>query len=269
MRYRLLALSMLALISSPTAVYAESALQYRLKGRDTLQKILVKEGRVLIPGLDADSRRDFLFDRDRSQAAVIDHGAQSFITVDDKAIERLRRQSEPLQPLLAGLGAQLKNLTPEQRAKWQGMLGGIDLERVASASTKTAPAHLARGTKHQKVGAFECERMTVLSGSKKLAEVCVSQAESLGLPEDDYVTLRSLFDFAQTMAAKTQGLSGLMGWSVPVIQVNEIPGVPVEIRGFNKLKNESLSLASIDTSKTDDHSMNIPPGYRHEPLKLW
>lgn len=269
MRYRLLASSMLALTLLPIPLLADSALQYRLKGRDVLQKILVKDGRVLIPALDADSQRDFLFDRNRSQAAVIDHRAQSFITVDDKAIERLRRQSEPLQPLLAGLGAQLKNLTPEQRAKWQSMFGGIDLEKVANASTRAAPAHLARGTRHQKVGAFECDRVTVLSGSKKLAELCLSQAETLGLPEDDYATLRSLFDFAQSMAAKTQGLSVLMGWSVPVIQVNEIPGVPVEIRGFNKLKNESLSLASIDTSKTDDHPMAIPDGYRHEPLKLW
>lgn len=270
MRYRTVGFSVLALASSFAPVHADSSLQYRLNGHDVLQQIVVKQGRVLIPGLNADPRRDFLFDRVRAQAAVIDHQARTFITVDDREVERLRRQSEPLQPLLAGLGAQLKNLTPEQRAKWQSMLGGLDLERVAKATTVTGPTHLSRGTKRQKVGSFECDTTTVLSGKRKLAEVCVTRADTLGVPEDDYATIRSLLDFAQNLAAKTQGISGLMGWSIPVIQIQDIPGVPVEIRGFDKLKNGTLSLASIDTAKSEiAPSMDIPPGYRHEPLKLW
>ncbi len=270
MRYRTIAFSLLALASSSTPVCADSSLQYRLNGHDALQQIVVREGRVLIPGLNADPQKDFLFDRGRAQAAVIDHQTRTFITVDDREVERLRRQSEPLQPLLAGLGAQWKNLTPEQRAKWQSMLGGLDLERFAKSTSAVGPTHLAHGKKHQKVGGFECDTTTVLSGKKKLAEVCVSRADALGVPEDDYATIRSLLDFAQNLAAKTQGLSGLMGWSIPVFQILDIPGVPVEIRGFDQHKNETLSLASIDTAKPEiAPSMDIPQGYRHEPLKLW
>jgi hypothetical protein len=61
-----------------------------------------------------------------------------------------------------------------------------------------------------------------------------------------------------------------MGWSIPVIQIQDIPGVPVEIRGFDQHKNETLSLASVDSAKPEiAPSMDIPQGYRHEPLKLW
>ncbi|MCU0734713.1 MAG: hypothetical protein MUF20_04195 [Methylotetracoccus sp.] len=270
MRYRIHRLWILTGFAVTSISSADSALNYRLNGSEILQPVLVKEGRVLIPGLDAQDRRDFLFDRARGEAVVIDHKAQTFVTVNDQTIDRLSRQSEPLQPLIAGLGAQLGKLTPEQRAKWQSMLGGIDLDKVASAAKNNSAKRLTRRDGHRKVGAFDCDRVSVLSGRKKVAELCLSQAAALGLAAEDYATIRSLFDFAQHVAVKTKGFSSLMGWSIPVVSVEDIPGVPIEIRDLSgSSRADSLSLASIEPVVGNAGSMTIPEGYRREQLKLW
>lgn len=258
------------IVAIPMLSEAASSLHYRLAGSSTVQPIVIKEGRVLIPGLDATDHRDLLFDRSRDQAVVIDHKTQTFVTVDDQAIDRLSRQSEPLQPLIAGIGAQLGKLSSEQRAKWQSMLGGVDLEKVANiANSSHAPTRVAKGERHFRVGAYDCDRLTVLTGKKKLAELCVSQADTLGLSAEDYATIRALFDFAQRLALKTRGFSSLMGWSIPVVSIEDIPGVPVEIRDLSGQHHATLSLASIEPAVQAADTMNIPEGYRREPLKLW
>jgi len=249
---------------------ADSALQYRLNGQQDTRPILVKEGKVLIPGLDgANHARDLLYDRGLSEAVLIDHKAQTYVKVNKETIDRVSRQTEPLQPLLAGLGAQLKNLTPAQRAKWQGMLGGIDLDKVAAVSQSSKPMRITRDGHARKVGGFTCTPVTVLRGQDKVAEVCLSEATALGMTDDDYATLRSLLDFAQRVAKKTQGLSSLMGFSIPVVSVQEMPGIPVEIRSIGRKHTEQAQLASIDRPAGTTVAMTVPEGYRGEELKLW
>ena len=61
-----------------------------------------------------------------------------------------------------------------------------------------------------------------------------------------------------------------MGWSIPVVSVEDIPGVPIEIRDLSgSSRADSLSLASIEPVVGNAGSMTIPEGYRREQLKLW
>lgn len=269
MRYLAFLMTLLG-VSGTAAVHADSALQYRLNGQEDIQPILIKGGKVLIPGLEgAGHHRDLLYDSGRSEAVLIDHKAHTYVKVNKETIERVSRQSEPLQPLLAGLGSQLKKLTPEQRAKWQGMLGGIDLDKLAAATQASSPMRLAKDGAPRKVGSFTCDPVMVLRGKDKVAEVCLSQADVVGLTADDYATLRSMLDFAQRVAKKTQGLSGLMGFSIPMVSVQDLPGVPVEIRSMGTRHTEKAQLASVDPSGSAAVAMTVPEGYRGEELKLW
>lgn len=265
--YQFAFLGMLALLASPA--HADSSLNYRLNSEGTVQPVLVREGKVLIQSVDNGNRKDLLFDRSRGEAILIDHTKQTFITVNDHSIERLSRQSEPLQPLLAGLGAQLSKLTTEQRAKWQQMLGGVDLQKIADAAKSVSPTHLTKNESARKVGSFSCEPVTIIRGKKKVAEVCLSPASTVGLPSDDYATLRSLLDFAQHVASKTQGFSSLLGISIPVIAVQDMPGIPVEIRDLSGKLPGTLSLAGIDLAGLGAVPMDVPPSYQNEELKLW
>lgn len=259
----------LAVVSCGPAI-ADSSLQYRLQGRhEGVQTILVGAGKVLIQSLASKEGKDLLFDQSRSEATLIDHKQSTFITVNDETIDRLGRQSAPLQPLIAGLGAQMDKLTPQQRAKWQSMLGGIDLDKVANAATSQSPARITKQEGPRTVGAFSCDPVLISRGKKKLAEVCLSQADQVGLPAEDYATIRALLDFAGHLVEKTQGLGSLMGFSIPVVAVKELPGVPVEIRDVSGKRNETLSLASIDRTDLGAVNMQVPANYRNQPLKLW
>jgi hypothetical protein len=257
-------------LSVASSAHADSALQYRLNGQSDTQSVLIKEGKVLIPGLDgADHHRDLLYDKGLSEAVLIDHKSQTYVKVNRETIERISRQTEPLQPLIAGLGAQLKNLTPEQRAKWQAMLGGVDLDKLAAASQASAPMHLTKEGQARQVGHFKCTPLSVRRGKDKVAEICLSEAAEIGLAADDYATFRSLLDFAQKVAKKTQGLSSLMGFSIPVVSVQEAPGVPVEIRSSGRQNAEKAQLASVASPSSTSVAMTVPDGYRSQELKLW
>lgn len=259
-------LGMLAAVSAQ----ADSALQYRLNGQPDTHLILVKGGKVLIPNLDgADHHRDLLYDRNLREAVLIDHKAQTYVKVNKQTVDKVSRQTEPLLPLLAGLGSQLKNLTPEQRAKWQGMLGGVDLDKLAAATQTRAPMLLSKPGSTRTVGSYTCTPVTVQRGKDKVAEVCLSDATALGLTDDDYATLRSLLDFAERVAKKTQGLSNLMGFSIPVVEMESIPGIPVEIRSIGRKHPEQAQLASVGQPGDATVAMTVPEGYRGEDLKLW
>ena len=254
-----------------TCAHADSALQYRLNGQPDTHPIVIKEGKVLIPGVDGSAhRRDLLFDRNLSEAVLIDHQSQTYTKINKQTIERVTRQTEPLQPLLVGIGAQLKNLSPEQRAKWQSMLGGIDLDKLAAASQAGAPLRIAKSGPARKVGGYSCAPVMVRRGKEKVAEVCLSDATALGLTEDDYATVRSLLDFAERVGKKTQGLSSLMGFSIPVVSVDEMPGIPVEIRSIGRKRAEQAQLTSVERPSSDNAvAMSVPDGYRGQDLKLW
>lgn len=263
-------LSCLLGVLAAAGAHADSALQYRLNGQPDTHLILVKDGKVLIPNLDgADHHRDLLFDRSLREAILIDHKTQTYVKVNKQAIEKISRQTEPLQPLLAGLGSQLKNLTPEQRAKWQGMLGGIDLDKFVAATQTRTPMLLSKQGPARTVGSYTCTPVTVQRGKDKVAEVCLSDAHALGLAEDDYATLRSLLDFAERVAKKTQGLSSLMGFSIPVVEVESMPGIPVEIRSIGRKHSEQAQLASVGQPGDATVALTVPEGYRGEDLKLW
>lgn len=257
---------LLALVPS---AYADSSLQYQFQGHQGVQPILVRGGKVLIQGLDTRDRKDLLFDQQRGEATLIDHNKATFITVNEQAVDRINRQSEPLKPLIAGLGEQLSKLSPQQRAKWQDMLGGVDLDRLAAAATTGSPARVTKQDGARQVSGYSCESVLISRGKKKLAEVCMSQAEKLGLPAEDYATLRSFLDFAEHLVEKTNGLSSLMGVSLPVVAVKDLPGVPVEIRDLSSKRHETLSLAGIQQADLAAVAMEVPANYRSEPLKLW
>jgi hypothetical protein len=221
----------------------------------------------MVKGAGGDSKLDVLYTRDDESLFIIDHRKHSFMTLDQQQLARFGRQAEALQPLLQGFGEQLGKLPPEQRAKWEQMLGGnVSLDQIAEAAKPAESASVVRTGTARNVGGIDCEQMNLFQGKSKTGDFCLADPKRLNLSGDDYATLRSLLNFSEKLAGTTQGLAGQFGIKLPNIRVQELSGVPVEMREFSNRGQSSMTLNRIVTSAVAADLMRIPDGYRSEPL---
>ena len=168
------------------------------------------------------------------------------------------------------LGQQVRNLSPEQRKKWEQMLGGnVSLDQIASAAEPVQQASIVKTGLGKNVAGVSCEQMNVLEGKATVAEVCLAKPDALQLSGEDYATLRSLFGLSERIAVKTHGLAKQFGVKLPNLSVREILGVPIEMRDLSGKQHGSVTLSRIVTSAVAEDVMQIPGGYRAEQFKLW
>lgn len=274
MSYRFSPLIAVLAMAPALPAVADSTLEYTVTEAPAAtgksQPVLIKDGRVMVKGAGGDSKLDLLYTRRDESLFIIDHRKHSFMTVDQQQLDRFGRQAEALQPLLQGFGEQLGKLSPQQRAKWGQMLGGnVSLDQIAEAAKPAESASVVRTGSSRSVAGIACEQMNLFQGKSKTGDFCLADPQRLNLSGDDYATLRSLLSFSEKLAGTTQGLAGQFGIKLPNIRVQELAGVPVEMREISgRGQSSSMTLNRIVTSAVAEELMRIPDGYHSEPLPL-
>jgi hypothetical protein len=234
------------------------------------QPVLVKDGQVLVKGAGGDAGTDVLYSSAPDKFVIIDHRKKTFMSFDERQVNQISRQTGELQPLLQGLGEQIGQLSPQQRGKWEQMLGGnVSLDKLAEAAAPAKPTRLVRSGNDKTIAGFACERIDVIQGKTPTAEFCLADPAQLKLPENDYATIRSLLDYSERLAEKTQGLAKQFGVNIPPVAVHDFAGVPIEMRDLSNAAQPSLTLSRIVTSSVSPEQMQIPGGYRSEQFSLW
>jgi hypothetical protein len=262
-----------SLLLAPAAE-ADSTLEFLVKETRApsakTQPVLIKDGKIMVKGAGGDAHLDVLYDRDRDELVIIDHHKHTFMAVDERQVNRIAQQTEDVQPLLKGLGEQIRKLSPKQREKWGQMLGGnISLDKLAKAAEPLEPASLVKTGTGKNVAGVACQAMNVIQGSAPMAEICLADPAKMNISSDDYATIRALFGFSEKLAAKTQGLAGQFGIKIPNIALHDVAGIPVEMRDLSEEHLGSMTLSRIETSAVSPDLMQIPSGYKAEQLALW
>jgi len=262
-----------SLLLTPLAK-ADSVLEFLVKETHDptgkTQPVLIKDGQIMVKGAGGDANLDFLYSRAQESLVVIDHHKRTFMPLDEQQVNRIAQQTEDVQPLLQGLGQQIGKLSPKQREKWESMLGGkVSLDKIAKAAEPAKPANLVKMGGGKTVAGIACQPMNVIQGSKPLAELCLADPAAMKIPSDDYATIRSLFNFSERLAAKTQGLAGQFGIKIPNLALREVFGIPIEVRDLSDENLGSMTLSRTITSAVAADRMKLPEGYRSEQLNFW
>lgn len=253
---------------------ADSVLEFLIREPDTTthktQPVLIKDGKIMVKGAGGNAKLDFLYDRAQDNLVVIDHHKRSFTSLDEQQINRIAQQTEDIQPMLQGLGEQIGKLSPQQRAKWEQMLGGhISLDKIAKAAEPAEPTSLIRTGLGKNVAGIACQQMNLVQGASPMAELCLAEPATLNMPNDDYTTIRALFNFSERLAAKTHGLADQFGVKIPNIDIRNVAGIPIEMRALSTDNLGSMILSRMMISTVAADLMRIPDGYKAEPLTLW
>jgi hypothetical protein len=264
-----------ALLSlSLDTAHADSSLEYLITETGVKQQkhqtVFVKDGKIFVRGVGGDNNTDILYTSAPESLAMIDHRKRNVMVLDEAQINQLAKQSEVVQPLLQGFAGQIAKLNPQQRGRWEQMLGGkVSLDQIAQAAQPAPSAKVVKTGQSRKVANVDCEAMEVWQEKKRTAELCLANASALKLPDADYTAIRALLGFAERLATKTQGLAHYFDAGIPSLNWQDLAGVPVEVRDRSRHNRGSVRLQQINTAEIAAALMELPKDYASEPFKLW
>jgi hypothetical protein len=229
--------------------------------------LLIGHGKLLLRGDPAEAQADLLYSAHPDHIQIIDHRKRTVMNLDEEQLERLRQQSETFKPLLSGLGAQLGKLTPEQKKRWQAMLGkDISLEQLSQAAKPMAPVSLKKTEEVRRMDQLTCTVHRLDQGGSRMGEVCLAAPEKLSMSGEDFATLQEFFRFADQLAAEADGWADLLKIKLPKIRLGALAAVPISLQDFSPKHLGSLDLLAVHHEAIPMVSFQLPAGYGEQAL---
>jgi hypothetical protein len=268
-----LCLAICASLALPAIVHADIVLEYLAKESSvsvaTTQEIAIKNDKIMVKAAGGKKNLDLLYRHAAESVVIVDHRKGTLMTVDERQVDRLNQQTQNVQPLLQGLEEQVAKLPPDQRQRLQELLGdSVSLDMIAKAAEPSAPTRLVP-TGVKVVAGIRCQVMRVMQGVVPVAEICLADAATMKISDNDAATIRGLFGFYERLAPKSQELARQLGLTLPNFAVREVTGIPIEFRGLSRKDSGSMTLRRFNKSTVSPELMRIPSGYKAVPLTLW
>jgi len=234
------------------------------------QAINVKAGAIMVKGVGGDNSVDALYRRQTESLVIVDHRKRTIMTVDEGEVARINRQTKDVEPLLQGFSNQVAKLSPEQRQKWQELLGDtVSLDTMAKAAEPLPATRLLRTKRTKKVAGIRCQEVRLQQGETPMADLCLAEGASLKIPAEDEATLRALLAFYERIASQGQGTARQLGLSLPTVSAPGMSGIPVAIQDLSRDDNGGVTVDRIQTAPIDQAVMAVPTNYQAVPLSLW
>lgn len=253
--------------------HADIMLEYVVENADVTETgnpfVAIKDDCILFKAADCYNDLDVLYRRSPEGLVIVDHRRGRLMTVDEQQVDRINKQAQYLLPLVKTFGEQLGRLSPDQRQKWQTLLGdAIPLDMLTKAAEPVVPMSL-KLTENKKVEGINCRVMQVFRGSEPMAEICLAEAGGMKISEKDAATVHAFFDFYEKIAGKSTALAGLFGLTLPDLSTCDTTIIPVEIKDLTDSNRRVMRLNRIDRSSISPDLMLLPAAYKTVPLNFW
>lgn len=220
-----------------------------LKSGDVIQQEILLEPermRINIKSPGADVSMIFLASGPESRMIILDRSKNEFRVLDQKTMSDLQQK---LQGAMAMMQEQLKNMTPEQRARMEKMMGRMGQMQAQAAQKVT---YTAKGS--GAVNGLPCTRYEGVSNGQRVAELCAAEAGQLGISPGDlqvFDKVRQFFAEFSKSLANIPLASGVMNQFAD----SGFPGYPVEYTAFRDgqvvYKAETKSVERVSLSDAD------------------
>ena len=225
--------------------------------RKAAGKIEISNGRVRSssPG---DGSAYMIFDAGADHFTMIDVDRKSYMVFDQQHIQELvsmqKRAMEQMEATLANMPAAQRE---QMRKMMGGMMGG------AQPGAKPEPHRYVRNGKTETVAGYKCEVLEVHIGEKIVAEQCVVGQKQLGIPADDYRTMKAMQEFIVKLVSQFPMVDE------QIMEYGE-PGhdeIPVRYSHHSKMTGTTRGeLRSISFDVIDAGRFEIPKGYKKQEM---
>lgn len=225
---------------------------------DVAQAAYIDGGRVLIKAAGGDANMDLLFDQANQTMTIINHAEKSILDLDAERITTLAGQASGMMEMLRQqLTAQMENMSEEQRQQMEKMMDSMGVGQLMQPPPAPPGETTLKEAGMQQVNGFTCSRTEVYEGDTKIAEVCSTPADVLGIPQEDFAVIESMRDMSEMLREETAKISSRMGQGVPQFGHADVSGVPVAM--VDKAGN-SMAITAIREG-IGEVRVETPAGY--------
>jgi len=208
---------------------------------------------------EATGRSTMIFKNDTIYA--INHQDKSYIAMDR---ESMKRVAEQLNPALKMLQERMKDMTPEQRAQMEKMMGGSLPPGMGEPEKKT---EIKRTARTDRISGHSCSYVQVLEGGVLTDEVCVTPTSALKGSDELMTAATRMSDLLREMMS-TMDAPWLKQMAEKQVQnFAALGGIPVMSRHFEGGTPQSeTTLASIRSEALAASLFDIPAGYTKKDM---
>jgi hypothetical protein len=254
-------------LSLSSVSQADAILQYTDSGESSGSTLMIKGSQVRMEEREADGSTVYsLFDsKTRTLVMVIDE-ERSYAELTEDGLRAQAGEVRAMQEqFLQQMRQQMEQMPPDQRAMMEqqmrqmgidaAMLSGDDAPVPDSSALETRRTGTS-GT----IGGVRCEGMEVLMDGTRTNELCVADPQQLGLSAADFATLRTLFEFMQSLSDIALSMGGPFAADMSAEMLPVVDGVPVQVKNLQDGSVTTLQSVSTDTLSAD--LFQVPDGYQ-------
>jgi len=158
----------------------------------TTDTILLDANRLRLESDDGKSMM-FLTDGGRNRIVMLDKTRNTYQEIDEQTMNQISQQ---MSGAMAQMQAQMKNMTPEQRAMMEKMMKG-KMPQAATAAPKRV--YTAKGS--GSINGFSCTKYEGVMSGEKEAEVCAALPAQLKLTADDLQIFEKMKQFSASLVS--------------------------------------------------------------------
>jgi len=206
----------------------------------------------------ASGRSTMIFKNDTIFA--INHQDKTYFAMDRASMKRV---AEQLNPALQMLQERMKDMTPEQRAQMEKMMGGR-LPGMGEAEKKTEIKRTARA---DKVSGYSCTYVQVLEGGVLTDEMCVTPGKEIKGADELMTSATKMAELLREMMS-TMNAPWLQQMADKQMQnFTAIGGIPMRSRHYAGGEPQSeTTLTSIRSEALAASLFEIPAGYTRKDM---
>ena len=250
-----------------TALFADTRLsiQHTEPGKQPqIQTVMVTSGKVRMEqGTDDDDDSLLLYHQADNTFFAIQPSEKSYMEFDpEKAGAMMDQASQMQQQMMAQLQERLKEMPEEQREQMMAMMNRSGKTMPGLAPLPEEPVRYEPRGGSDSIGGFVCRWVDAYQGERKVRELCLADASSMGMPSGDKDTMMAM---QSSMKALTKRLG-----SAGMFQDNMPDGFPVHVRHFgsNGQVTSEQQVHDVSHDKLDGSLFEVPAGYQKRELPI-
>jgi hypothetical protein len=206
--------------------------------------------------------QSMVFDGGRQVMTIIDNDHKTYSEITQADVDAISQQ---MSSAMAQMQAAAKNMTPEQRAQMEALMGRAGAAGRAMAGAASTSKTVYRKTGTDTVGKWTCDKYEGTKDGQKVQDLCTVDPKALGFTIADFAVSKDMAAFFQKMMppGMTQAVSASELFHIGTPEEQGFSGVPVRtITYAGGQASATYELSDVRRQSFTDATFQAPAGYQ-------
>jgi hypothetical protein len=246
--------------SAQLSAYYKGTVVEEGKTYDATARYSIEKGRAAFIMTGAKSNR-MLFNEKDQVLHLVNDSDHSYFDMTKDMMKDMTGGMNDMNAMMEDAKKQMKNMTPEQQAMAEKMMGQMMAGKGAPAAAE--PETYVRSNDEKEIAGYKCRRVDVMRGEEKRAEYWGTKNKDFEMSKDERATMLAMQDYLRNFTIHVTPASSEGGSSRAFNFDTAVDGYPVITRCFKDGKPTlDLLLTAHDHAAIPDSIFEVPSGYQ-------